>query len=336
MLSDHELRVLAEPGVVVVAVGSGTAGQALDWAAAEASARGCRLHVVHAERLRWAVDPSGLVPVADFWSYRVAADHILRAAVSRARAVAPGIDVSAELQFGSTVPSLLSQSRAAQLLVLGSRNPPFPRRLSDRLSLSLSDRVADRASCPVAIVRPLQTNRHAVSRPRVVVGIDGHGSCAAVLGTAFRAAAQRGVPLAAVHAWTPDAPADHEGICGPAAASEALAHECLDRALTPWRSRFADVLVIPRLPSADAAAALVRESEGAALVVVGSRARGAVSGRLCGSVSRRVAQRARCPVVVVRTGTATAAEHAESERRTAGRRVDPGIERARRPGTPWE
>jgi hypothetical protein len=50
---------------VVVAVGNDTNGQALDWAAAEASARRCPLHVVHAERLRWTIDPSGLVPVAD-------------------------------------------------------------------------------------------------------------------------------------------------------------------------------------------------------------------------------------------------------------------------------
>jgi hypothetical protein len=91
-------------GPVVVAVGNDTTGHALDWAAAEASARRCRLHVVHAETLRWAVDPWGFVPVADFWSYRVAAEHMLRAAVSRARSVAPDIDVSAELGFGPTVP----------------------------------------------------------------------------------------------------------------------------------------------------------------------------------------------------------------------------------------
>ena len=337
MLSDHEQRVLSRPGAVVVAVGHDTTGQAQDWAAAEASARGCRLHVVHAERLRLAVDPSGLVPVADFWSYRVAAEHILRAAVRRARSVAPDIDVSAELGFGPTVASLLFQSRGAQLLVLGSHDPPFQRRLKDRLALSVCDRVAGRALCPVAIVRPLQTNPHAGSLPRVVVGISGHGSSAAVLGVAFRAAAQRGVPLTAVHAWTPDVPADHEAVCGPAAASEARAAEFLDLALAPWRSRFADVPVVPRLPIADPAAALIRESEGAALVVVGSRARGAVRGRLFGSASRRVAQRARCPVVVVRTGKATADEHAESGRRTAVPGMDPiGIEPVHRPRTPWE
>src|SRR5687768_6122792 len=191
-------------GPVVVAVGNDATGQALDWAAAEASARECRLHVVHAERLRWAVDPSGLVPGADFWSYRVTAEHILRAAVSRARSVAPGIDVSAELSFGRTVPLLLSQSRGARLLVLGSHTPSFQSRLRGRLAVSVCGRVAGRAVCPVAIVRPLQSTPHAGSPPRVVVGIDAHGSCTPALGVAFRAAAQRGVPLTAVHAWTED------------------------------------------------------------------------------------------------------------------------------------
>jgi nucleotide-binding universal stress UspA family protein len=241
VLSDHEQRALEElersyttaapepvtPGAprghpmkvedgrpVVVAVGNDSTGQALDWAAAEASARGCRLHVVHVERLTWAVDPSGLVPVADFRSYRVTAVHILRAAVRRARSVALDVDVSAELGFGPPVPMLLTQSRGAQLLVLGSRNPPFRSRLKDRVALSVCDRVAGRALCPVAIVRPLRTNPQAGSPLRVVVGIDGHGSCAAVLGVAFRAAAQRAVPLTAVHAWTPDGPAGHEAVCG--------------------------------------------------------------------------------------------------------------------------
>jgi len=84
-------------------------------------------------------------------------------------------------------------------------------------------------------------------------------------------------------------------------------------------------------------AALIRESEGAALVVVGSRARGAARGRFFSLVSRSVAQRARCPVVVVRTGKATADEHAESGRRTALPGMDPlGIVPVHRPRTPWE
>jgi nucleotide-binding universal stress UspA family protein len=121
---------------VVVAVGNDTNGQALDWAAAEASVRRCRLYVVHAERLQWAIDPSGLVPVVDFTPYRVEAEQVLREAVSRAHSVARDIHVAAELVFGPTVSLLVAHARGAQLLVLGSRDARFPRQLRGHLSHS--------------------------------------------------------------------------------------------------------------------------------------------------------------------------------------------------------
>jgi nucleotide-binding universal stress UspA family protein len=308
---------------VVVAVGNDTNGQALDWAAAEASARRCPLHVVHAERLQWVIDPSSLVPVADFSSCRVTGEHVLREAVDRARSVAPDIEVSAESVVGGTVPLLVARARGAQLLVLGCHDAPFPRRLRSHLIHPVCGAVARRAPCPVAVVRPLPSSPHAGSPPRVVVGVGAHGASAAPLGVAFQAAAQRGVPVTVVHAWTPDLPADHEAVCGPATAAEARAGRTLDQALEPWRSRFADVPVETRLVVAEPAAALIRESEGAALVVVGSRAHGAARATLFGSVSRRVAERARCPVVVVRTAKATEDKHAQPTRRTAVPLTDP-------------
>lgn len=320
-------------GPVVVAVGDDPGGRALDWAAAEAAARGCRLLVFHAERLRWAVDPSGLVPVADFASYRAAADHILRAAVDRVRSVAPDLDVCQELGLGPTVPLLLSRSRGAQLLVLGRPAVPFPfRRLRGLLGCG---RVAGRALCPVAVVGSLPSGPQAGSSPRVVVGIDARGSGAAALGVAFRSAAQRGVPLTVVHGWTPDVPAGHDAVCGSFAASEARADQYLHRALEPWRSRFPDVPVIARLTAADPAAVLTREAEGAALVVVGSRGR-RMPGARPGSVGRRVAERAGCPVVVVRTGEPPGERHAARGRRGAAPAADPrGTASLHRRGTTW-
>ncbi|WP_369134012.1 universal stress protein [Modestobacter sp. I12A-02662] len=301
-----------QAGPVVVAVGHGGTGEALDWAAAEASARGCGLRVVHAEPLRWAVDPSGLAPAADIWSSRAAAEQIMAAALRRARAVAPDVAVSAESVVGPPVPLLVSAGRGAQLLVLGSRDTPFTWRLP---ALSTCDRVAGRAPCPVAVVRPLRSGPHAGSSPGVVVGVGGRGACAGVLAVAFRAAAQRGVPVRVVHAWSPDVPADHEAVCGPAAAAEERARLVVDEALAGWRSRFADVVVETRLPVDDPAAALVRESAGASLTVVGSRPRTRVGTALVGSVSRSVARRARCPVVVVRTATAERPGVAVDDRR---------------------
>jgi nucleotide-binding universal stress UspA family protein len=297
----------------VVAVGGDGDGQALDWAAAEASARRCRLHVVHVERLRWAVDVSGLVPVADFAAYRLVAEQILRTAAGRARSVAADLEISGQALYGATVPSLVSQGLDAQLLVLGRRRgAPGPPRGWSRPSVC--GRVAGRAACPVAIVGSLCSTPDAGSPPRVVVGVDASGACPVALDVAFRAAAQRGLSLTAVHAWTPEVPSGRAAVGRPASACE-RADLRLDRVLEPWRNRFADVPVQTRLSVAEPAAALIGESRGAALVVVGSRRRRWAGGLRAASVSRVVAQGAGCPVVVVRPGEAT-------QRRPAGRRAE--------------
>jgi nucleotide-binding universal stress UspA family protein len=253
--------------------------------------------------MHWALDPTGLLPVADLWSYRTAADQVLQAAVSRVRSLFPDVEVFSEAVFGSTAPALMSRGRGAQLLVLGSVHAPFPTRFRGLLTSSVCDRVAAHASCPVAIVRPLRSDGYGGSSPRVVVGVGAPEESVDALGYAFRAAAQRGIPVTAVHAWTPDSPADHEAVCGSLAESRAEARTRLEQALMPWARRFADVPVQPCVTAGAPAGALIRASEGAALVVVGSRGRSAARPRLLGSVGRSVSQRARCPVVVVRSIT---------------------------------
>lgn len=147
--------------------------------------------------------------------------------------------------------------------------------------------------------------------------MDGSSACAAALGVAFGTAAQRGLPVTAMHAWSPDVPADHEAVCGPYQVAEE-------------RTR------------ADPASVLIRESEGAVLVVVGSRGHGAARAALRGSASRTVAERARCPVVVVRTAKARTAktwrdQPAEEGRAATVPHIDPaGTDAVRRRRTPWE
>jgi nucleotide-binding universal stress UspA family protein len=131
-----------------------------------------------------------------------------------------------------------------------------------------------------------------------VVGVDPSHCAPATFEFAFRAAGRRGVPLIAVHAWGGDPPADLEGVCGSAATGEARA--ALDRTLGPWQRRFPDVPVEAQVVRADPVAALVAESSGAALVVVGSRSRGGLLGVLGGSVGRALLQRSGSPTVVVR------------------------------------
>ena len=154
------------------------------------------------------------------------------------------------------------------MLVLGGRGP---RGLRGRLSRSVSGQVAAHAPCPVVMVRPRDAVDARPSPPRVVVGVDEPPSCTAAVGFAFHAACQRGVPVVALHAWIPDPPGDLEAVTGPSALAEAVAGRVLDRALDRWRSAFADVSVHTVLVRGEPAHALLAESHGAALLVIGTR-----------------------------------------------------------------
>ncbi|MGY1821749.1 universal stress protein [Geodermatophilus sp. SYSU D00079] len=286
---------------VVVAVGAGAPdSDALAWGAAEAAARGAPLHLTHVLPSRLAIDPYGVLPaVEDPGTAAEVATSLVEAALDRARSVAPDVPLTGSVVPGTPARVLVQQSREAGLLVLGGRPAGSA---GGWPAGGLGPRVAARASCPVVVVRARPRVRTPPSRPRVVVGVDATRSCAAALDLAFRAAAQRGLPVAAVHAWGPDAPADLEGASGSPAAIEAEAREVLDRVLDRCCSRFPEVPVERLVRCGLPAAVLVAESLGAALVVVGCRGRGPLRSALLGSTSRTVARRAAGPVAVVGAG----------------------------------
>lgn len=271
--------------VVVGIDGAGSSGKALDWASAEAAARGCPLYVVHAVRLPRPADPYGIVSPSDgLVTARTAAESVLESAVDRARSVASDVAVSGLLLLGTPARALLAESAGAGLLVLGTRGLWGLRGL---LAGSVSVPVTAHAACPVVVVHPRQDEDVPGWAPlRVVVGVDGTPSCTPAVGFAFRAARQRGIPLTAVHAWTRDA--------------EAGGRRTLEGALEPWRSDFADVPVHAALVRGDPAHALLAHSTGAALVVVGSRGRGLLRGTVFGSVGQSVLHHGRSPLAIVR------------------------------------
>jgi nucleotide-binding universal stress UspA family protein len=289
--------------VVVVGIdGIGTADDALDWATAEAAARGCRLRIVHAFHPPLLVDPYGVVPpLGDLPVVWAGAEQVLASAVARARSVAPDLPVTSRLLQATAVSALLGEARDACVLVLGSRGR---RGLRGRWSRSIPVQVAAHAPCPVVIIRLPDVLDARLSPPRVVVGVDASTSCTGALGFAFHAAGQRGVPLIAVHAWTPDPPGDLEAVTGPSALAEALAGRILDRALDRWRSAFAAVSVHTVLVRGEPAHALIATSHGAALLVIGTRGRGRVMKAVLGSVSDTVLRHSRCPLAIIHYDTA--------------------------------
>ncbi|MHA6797668.1 universal stress protein (plasmid) [Pseudonocardia bannensis] len=290
--------------VVVAIDDAGSADDAVDWASAEAATRGCPLRVVHAVNPPLPADPYGVIPPLDsLLTARMRAESILREAVARARSVASDLEVSARLRLGTPARAVLDEAAGARLLVLGNRGP------RGLLARSVSIQIAAHACCPVVVIRPPQgAGDPGWSPPRVVVGVDAASSCTPAVGFAFQAARQRGVPLAAVHAWTPDRPADLEAISGPPAMAEVLAGRILERALDRWRSEFAGVPVVTTLVRGDPAHALVAESRGAALLVVGSRGRGHVLAAMLGSVSRSVLRHGHSPLAIIRHDSALTAQ----------------------------
>ncbi len=138
--------------------------------------------------------------------------------------------------------------------------------------------------------------------PRVVVGVDGSGSSLRALRWALRQAGWMDLPLEVVTAWcfpehpaplgvTPDVPWQEELMAQAQTKLEEIVSE-----VVPDRQRRVVRAKVVRGPAAQV---LLAEAQGADLLVVGSRGRGAVQEFLLGSVSERCVRHAGCPVVVI-------------------------------------
>ncbi|HEY7593898.1 MAG TPA: universal stress protein [Actinophytocola sp.] len=142
----------------------------------------------------------------------------------------------------------------------------------------------------------------------VVVGIDGSDSSLQAVRWAADEARRRGVGLRLLHAV--ELPASYSpriiewNVLHSAMTDRG--HEWLAKAQAEARAEATGVDVETVLTEADSAVpALVKESNDAALVVLGSRGLGGFSGLLIGSTAVGLAGRSRCPVIVVR-GTPSA------------------------------
>ncbi len=160
----------------------------------------------------------------------------------------------------------------------------------------------------------------------IVVGIDGSTSATHALDWAIDQAAAEHCGLTLVHglgqlpaAWTDIGLADPQAAF---AALERVGQQLLDEAAARVAVRAAETAVELVLEFVDPRDLLVRESERATLVVLGSRGRGPVRSLLLGSVGSAVARHAMCPVVVhrpsdrgrVRNGILVATDAGEDSR----------------------
>lgn len=283
-------------GAVVVGVdGSPSSDLALAWAVREATRKRLPLHIIHAFSYGYPITGIGYEYMMD--SLRELADRVRADALDRAHEANPDLVITAEDPASGPAPALIDASETADTVVVGARGVSAARGV---LLGSVSMQVTAHALCPVVVVREVRAE--AADDAPVVVGVDGSSVSTNALAYAFEQAAARGVGLTVVHAWW----LDH--VEGSSAAAiwavdwdhlEQEQHALVAESMAGWQEKYPDVEVrrhtVRRLP----AEALVRESENACLVVVGTRGRGGFKGLLLGSVSQGVMHRAHCPVAVV-------------------------------------
>ncbi|MFG2026100.1 universal stress protein [Streptomyces sp. NPDC048825] len=291
-------------GLVVVGVdGSASGLAAVEAAAREAQARGAGLRVVYAfiwPTMHVALGPSSLGPPEG--GLQKMADRLVAEAVERARATAPEVDVSHAVVTGEPLTVLESQSRAAELVVVGSRGMGgFVGVLVGSTAIYL----AAHSRCPVLVVR----EQPSADGP-VVLGVDGSAAGEAAVEFAFAEAELRKAPLVALHAWTTwnaplPAPQDASvPYANPPGALAAEEERLLSEALAGHRARYPGVVVEHRVVHGRTREALIEASRSAQLLVVGARGRGGFAGLLLGSVSQALLHHAHCPVAVVRAADA--------------------------------
>ncbi len=280
-------------GAVVVGVdGSASSIAALDWATGEAARRRRPLHLLHAYSLARlaATGPYDITQQFDVVSPN---------ALDRVRSMEPDVELSWSEPEHSAPSALVDASRVADTVVVGSRGIGAAHAA---VTGAVSVQVAAEAECPVVVVRE-QGGLGTPGGP-VVVGVDGSELSVEAVRHAFEQAASRGCGIVAVHAWSlmyEGVPASHAMAVIDRDEIEQQAKAALGESLAGFAEEFPDVVVDRVVVEDYAVDALVRQSDAASLVVVGSRGRGRVRGFLLGSVSQGVMHASACPVLVART-----------------------------------
>lgn len=286
---------MAGSRVVVGVDGSALGAAAVAHAARVASARGLDLVVLHA----FAADLPmlGFGGGADRAEVDTHAKRLLDDGVARAHAVDPALRVTTVVRDGFASQALVDASRTAALVVVGAMGHGVLSRASVG---AVAMQVVTHARCPVLVVGH-ETTPATEEGGRVVVGVDGSKPSLKALSTAFDEAALRRASLEIVHAWQPRGASDPTLSAESSwARYEADLEASVERALGSRRADQPGVKVDLEVVRGEPAKALVDHSEGAALLVVGSRGAGGFDGLHVGSTALQLMGRGHSPILVVR------------------------------------
>lgn len=326
---ENNLPDVADAQAIVVGIdGSDASLNALDFAVSEAKATGRSIRLVGAYTIpsvaAATIDVS-YVPIDDS-AVRAAVTESLKSAAEKVKSA--GVSVEAVIEIGDAAGVLVDESAQASLAVVGSRGRGG---FAGRLLGTVSSALPAHSHCPTIVVpvgwskdqerAPKQTSSfpladsagthfqfdeesETVEGPnfegRVVVGVDAMGKESPALWKAAELAEERGTPLTVMGVIT-------TSIVGPEwlPSTEELKKfvergtDKLEAACKSVREKHPNLEVGWMLLDGQPSEALVRASDTADILVVGTRGRGGFAGLLLGSTSQSVLPYSHCPTMVV-------------------------------------
>ncbi len=134
--------------IVVGVDGSDSSLMALEWAARQAELTGSTLDAM--TTWDWPMNYGWAVPIPSDYNPKSDAQDLVDEAVARVRDMHPRVDVRTTVVEGHPAPVLIEASRAADLLVVGSRGHG---EFAGMLLGSVSEHCVSNAHCPVVVVR---------------------------------------------------------------------------------------------------------------------------------------------------------------------------------------
>ena len=288
--------------ILVGVDGSAAALGAVRWAALDAALRKVPLtlvHVVDAPVPGWF--PATALADVGQWQEKRSREFIKSAIrVAEESTGERPVQVDSKVLHSAAVPTLVALSKEVEMVVVGHRGHGG---VSARSFLgSVSSGLVYHAHCPVAVIHDERAPAGNVARAPVLLGIDGSPASEAATAIAFEEASRRGVGLIALHAWADPRVFNSKKLFQDSEWDARLSEEeeALAERLAGWHERYPNVAIHRRIEIGEPARWLLRASEAAQLLVVGSHGRGGFAGALLGSVGAAVVNRAKIPVIVAR------------------------------------
>ncbi|WP_375481424.1 universal stress protein [uncultured Mycobacterium sp.] len=265
-------------GPIVVGIdGSDAAITAAKWAVAEAASRDIPLRLLYATRDQHLASATGGLDLDLEYG-----ETALRTAAAAIDAMEKAVKVETTVVHGSPAVALIDESRDAAMVCVGSVGIG---RLAHMLLGSTAAALAEKAHCPVAIIRTDQVPP-ASDTGWIAVVVGDSPDNDAVLEHGFREARLRNASILALGVW-------RWGL-------GEVPYWKLDRRLGRWVDCYREVHVRPAAARAGAAEFLARTQEPLQLAVVGSHEAAQVA-RIIGRVGHGVFGRAICSVLVARS-----------------------------------